>query len=119
MYAYIYTYTSLSIIAGSARLTSCHLGEHKPGRIKPGRIERAALSLPNRNYYVCCCLIRPRLYAAYINYDPAYINYDPAYIVYDPAYIVYDTAYINYDPAYMPLILVIPAPGPQPLSARQ
>ena len=29
------------------------LGEHKPGRIKPGRIERAALSLQNQNHYIC------------------------------------------------------------------
>ena len=39
-------------------------GEPKPGRIKPGRIKRAALSLQNQNYYICCFLIRPRLYAS-------------------------------------------------------
>ena len=41
-----------------------HEGEHKPGRIKPGRIKRAALSLQNQHYYICCFLIRPRLYAS-------------------------------------------------------
>ena len=40
------------------------LGEHKPGRIKPGRFKRAALSLQNQNCYICCFLIRPRLYAS-------------------------------------------------------
>ena len=35
---------------------SCHilvgkLEQHKPGRIKPGRIKRAALSLQNQNGY--------------------------------------------------------------------
>ena len=40
------------------------LGEHKPDRIKPGRIKRAALSLQNQNHYIFCCLIRPRLYAS-------------------------------------------------------
>ena len=43
------------------------------GRIKPGRIERAALSLQNQNYcviqvhftmHILCFLIRPRLYAS-------------------------------------------------------
>ena len=43
-----------------------NLGEHKPGRIKPGRIKRAALSLQNQNYYICCFLIRPRLCASEI-----------------------------------------------------
>ena len=38
------------------------LGEHKPGRITPGRIKRAALSLQNQNHF--CFLIRPRLYAS-------------------------------------------------------
>ena len=40
------------------------LGEHKPGRIKPGRTKRAALSLQNQYHYSCCFLIRPRLYAS-------------------------------------------------------
>ena len=35
------------------------LGEHKPGRIK-----RAAFSLQNQHYHICCFLIRPRLYAS-------------------------------------------------------
>ena len=33
------------------------LGEHKSGRIKPGRIKRAALSLQNQKYYICCFLL--------------------------------------------------------------
>ena len=41
-----------------------NLGEHKPGRIKPGRSKRAALSLQNQICYVCCSLIRPHLYAS-------------------------------------------------------
>ena len=40
------------------------LGEHKQGRIKPGRIKRAALSLQNQNKYIFCFLVRPRLYAS-------------------------------------------------------
>ena len=40
------------------------LGEHKPGRFKPGRIKRAALSLQNHNYHIFCFLIRPCLYAS-------------------------------------------------------
>ena len=40
------------------------LGEHKLGRIKPGRIKRAASSLQNQNYHISCFLIRPRLYAS-------------------------------------------------------
>ena len=31
---------------------------------KPGRIKRAALSLQNQNYYICCFLMRTRLYAS-------------------------------------------------------
>ena len=31
---------------------SSALGEHKPGRIKLGRVKRAALSLQNRNFVV-------------------------------------------------------------------
>ena len=43
---------------GLAWLTRCGparpraLGEHKPGRIKPGRIKRVALSLQNHNYCI-------------------------------------------------------------------
>ena len=48
----------------AAASSGTSLGEHKPGRIKPGRIKRAALSLQNQNNYICCCLIRPRLYAS-------------------------------------------------------
>ena len=33
----------------SGSLCACGLGEHKPGRIKPSRIKRAALSLQNQN----------------------------------------------------------------------
>ena len=40
------------------------LGEHKPGRIKLGRIRRAALSLQSQTYHFLCCLIRPLLYAS-------------------------------------------------------
>ena len=40
------------------------LGEHEPGRIKPGRIERAALSLQSQNDCILCFSIRPRLYAS-------------------------------------------------------
>ena len=40
------------------------LGEHKPGRIKPGRNKRAALSLQNQTYYIFVVLIRPRWYAS-------------------------------------------------------
>ena len=29
-----------------------YLGEHRPGRIKPGRFKRAALSLQNHSYYI-------------------------------------------------------------------
>ena len=39
-----------------------YLGEHKPGRSKPGRIKRAALSLQNHNYYTCCFCDTTRLY---------------------------------------------------------
>ena len=58
---------------GPPRGSRSALGEHKPGRIKPGRIERAAVSLRNRNYHYLllfdttpfillnCCLI-PRWY---------------------------------------------------------
>ena len=43
---------SASCRCGSSRRAA--LGKHKPGRIKPGRIKRAALSLQNQNYYICC-----------------------------------------------------------------
>ena len=49
---------------------ACFFGEHKPGRIKPGRIKRAAPSLQNQDYYMFCFLIRPRLYAS--EYHPPF-----------------------------------------------
>ena len=63
MYIYIYIYIyGLDVQAHVEPRRA--LGEHKPGRIKPGRIQRAALSLQNQHYYICCFLIRPRLYAS-------------------------------------------------------
>ena len=46
-------YSLIELRSGGKHSRSWSLGEHKPGRIKPGRIKRAALSLQNRNYYIC------------------------------------------------------------------
>ena len=50
LYIYIYASVFLPALAGSAAAKRS-LEQHKPGRIKPGRIKRAALSLQNQNGY--------------------------------------------------------------------
>ena len=54
-YTYIIVHTFLDVATRTRAmirdLINPHLGEHKPGRIEPGRIKRAALSLQNQNGY--------------------------------------------------------------------
>ena len=57
IYMYIYVYVYYFCIVVWFFWWRPALGEHKPGRIKPGRIKRAALSLQNQKYYICCFLL--------------------------------------------------------------
>ena len=58
MYLYVYTHIDNNNNNNNNSNTNNHtdntyyyLEQHKPGRIKPGRIKRAALSLQNQNGY--------------------------------------------------------------------